>query len=102
MWPLRDLNPREKPRETPVIQPERALEEVNESPRLATVRDEPTPVETATGAEPTDSELERAIVEAVTMGLGDVARTLAVQLEQRRPSRAGNIVPIGAHRHRRT
>jgi len=102
VWPLRDLNPREKPRETPVIQPnERSKRSTNRpgSQPFATSRQ---PVETATLAEPTDSELERAIVEAVTMGLGDVARTLAVQLEQRRPSRAGNIVPIGAHRHRRT
>jgi hypothetical protein len=42
-------------------------------------------VETARGAEstPTDAELERAIVDAVTLGLNEVARTLAARLEVR-------------------
>jgi len=31
-----------------------------------------------------DAALERAIVDAVTMGVGDVARTLATRLEERR------------------
>lgn len=43
---------------------------------------------------PTDAELERAIVDAVTMGLGDVARTLAATLEDRRRARAGNVVTL--------
>ena len=39
-----------------------------------------------------DAALERAIVDAVTMGLGDVARTLATRLEERRRA----LVPTNA------
>ena len=72
-----------------------------ESPRLETVRDDSRPVETARGAEstPTDAELERAIVDAVRMGLGDVARTLAARLEAR--PRGANVVSLDHERARR-
>ena len=50
---------------------------------------------------PSDAELEGAIVRAVTMGLGDVARTLAAQLDERRRARAGNVVTFDAERRKR-
>jgi hypothetical protein len=50
---------------------------------------------------PTDAELERAIIRAVSMGLGDVARTLAGQLDERRRARAGNVVTFDAERRKR-
>jgi hypothetical protein len=43
---------------------------------------------------PSDAELERAIVQAVTASAFDVARTLATQLEERRRARAGNVVAL--------
>jgi len=46
----------------------------------------------------TDADLERAIVDAVTLGAVDVARTLAARLEERRRERAGNVVPMVARR----
>jgi hypothetical protein len=52
------------------------------------------PPRSAAASEPTDAELERAIVDAVGMGLADVARTLAAQLEDRRRTRAGKVIPI--------
>jgi hypothetical protein len=46
-------------------------------------------------AEPvSDDELERGILDAVRMGLSDVARTLSAQLEERRRGRAGNVVTL--------
>jgi len=49
---------------------------------------------------PTDAELERGILDAVRMGLADVARTLSVQLDHRRMARVpDNVRPIGAARH---
>jgi hypothetical protein len=46
-------------------------------------------------AEPaSDDELERGILDAVRLGLGDVARTLSAQLEDRRRIRAGNVIPL--------
>jgi hypothetical protein len=43
----------------------------------------------------TDAQLERAIVDAVTMGLADVARTLAGRLEdRRRASVPDNVVRL--------
>jgi hypothetical protein len=46
------------------------------------------------GEGPSDAELERGILDAVRMGLGDVARTLSGQLEERRRARAGNVVAL--------
>jgi integrase len=72
-----------------------------ESPRAETVRDRLGPVATTGGAErgpPSDAELERGIVEAVTLGLADVARALAGRLEERRRGRVGNVVPLSARR----
>jgi hypothetical protein len=51
--------------------------------------------------EVTDAELERAIVEAVMMRLGNVAQTLATRLEDRRRARLGNVVPIDPNRRPR-
>ncbi|MGD0678198.1 MAG: hypothetical protein ABSC94_22535 [Polyangiaceae bacterium] len=49
----------------------------------------------------TDEQLERAIVDAVTMGLVDVAQTLARQLEARRAARLpANVVPLDGKRGR--
>ena len=43
---------------------------------------------------PSDAELERGILDAVRMGLPDVARTLSAQLEERRRARATNVIPL--------
>jgi ribosomal protein L13E len=49
----------------------------------------------------TDADLERAIVEAVSMGLADVARTLAAQLDERRRARVpDNVVDLRKRRRR--
>jgi hypothetical protein len=50
------------------------------------------------GTEPTDGELERAIVAAVTGGAFDVAKVLAAQLDERRRARAGNVVDFASRR----
>jgi hypothetical protein len=74
---------------------------VIQSPRFETVRDQSRPVETEPGAEstPTDAELERAIVDAVRLRLGDVARALAARLEER--SRAPNVIDFERGRSKR-
>jgi len=41
----------------------------------------------------TDAELESAIVDALRLGLADVARTLAEQLRHRQGASEGNVVP---------
>lgn len=56
-------------------------------------------VDTARGAEPSDAEMERAIVDAVTAGALDVARVLAARLESRRV--AGNVVDLTIERAKR-
>jgi hypothetical protein len=57
------------------------------------------PPRSATASEPTDVELERGILEAVRLGLVDVARTLAAQLEERRKAhRGGRVVDISTRR----
>jgi hypothetical protein len=89
----------EKAADRPEIAPDRAYEAESESPRIHTVRDHSGPFETARGAEPTNGELERAIVDAVTMGAVDVARTLAARLEARR--RADNVIDLEGERRRR-
>ena len=44
---------------------------------------------------PTDAELERGILDAVRLGLADVAKTLATQLDERRRARTpANVVPF--------
>jgi hypothetical protein len=72
-----------------------------ESPQFATVRDESQPAETAGGAEsgPTDAELERGILDAVSLGLGDVARTLSHRLQARR--RGPNVIDLDRERVQR-
>ncbi len=67
---------------------------------FATARNRSEPLATSQGTEPTDADVEAATVRAVTMGLGQVARTLAAQLEARRQTRAGNVVSIDAKRRR--
>jgi integrase len=54
----------------------------------------------ALAAPVTDTELERAIVNAVLMGLGDVARTLASQLDERHRLRGNNVVSIDTCKRR--
>lgn len=49
-------------------------------------------------AEPTDAELERCIVDAVTQRWADVARTLAARLQDRQRARAGNVVALDTKR----
>jgi hypothetical protein len=45
--------------------------------------------------QPTDSELERGILDAMRLGLVDIARTLSAQLDKRRrPITPDNVVPI--------
>ena len=44
-------------------------------------------------SEPTEAELERGILEAVRLGLGDVARTLSRRLERRRGA-GSNVVTL--------
>lgn len=52
----------------------------------------------AQSTEPNEAELERAIVDAVTQGMGDVAKVLAAQLADRRRARAGNVVDLDTRR----
>jgi hypothetical protein len=52
----------------------------------------------ANGGGPSDAELERGILDAVRMGLADVARTLSAQIEERRRARAGNVVALPMRR----
>jgi hypothetical protein len=52
-------------------------------------------------SEPTEAELERGIVDAVRLGLSDVARTLSAQLEDRRQARLpANVYGIDGGRRR--
>ncbi len=44
-------------------------------------------------SEPTEAELERGILEAVRLGLADVARTLSRRLERRRGA-GSNVVTL--------
>jgi hypothetical protein len=48
-------------------------------------------------SEPTEAALERGILEAVRLGLGDVARTLSRRLERRR-SPEDNVVALPVRR----
>jgi hypothetical protein len=57
------------------------------------------PSRSAEQAPPTDAQLEAAIVQAVTLGAVDVARTLAERLQARR--RPAAVVNLSAERHRR-
>jgi hypothetical protein len=51
---------------------------------------------------PTDAELERGILDAVKLGLLDVARTLSAQLdERRRARRPANVLPFDPTRRPR-
>jgi hypothetical protein len=76
--------------------------EGSESPRLPTARDESKRAETGAGAV-SDTDLERAIVEAVLRGLDETARTLAAQLDARRRGGNGgaNVIDLGKARERR-
>ena len=48
-------------------------------------------------SEPTEADLERGILEAVRLGLADVARTLSRRLERRRAGE-GNVVALPVRR----
>jgi hypothetical protein len=80
------------------LQADRALVVAGVSSPLPTVRDflEPAPTPQAAASDaPTDADLERAIVAAVTAGAFDVARTLSGQLEDRKQARLpGNVVKL--------
>ena len=53
-------------------------------------------------AEPTDAEMERGILDAVRLGLSDVARTLSTRLDDRRRARLpANVIEIDDGRRRR-
>ena len=49
-------------------------------------------------AEPSDAELEGGILDAVRMGLADVARSLSARLEGRQRAGLANVVPLDARR----
>jgi hypothetical protein len=48
--------------------------------------------------EPSDGELERGILDAVKLGLLDVARTLSGRLDARQRERASNVVALDTRR----
>ena len=52
-------------------------------------------------ANPSDAELEQAIVQAVTAGALDVARVLAKRLDARRREWGGSVVPLTRRRRER-
>jgi hypothetical protein len=52
----------------------------------------------AAASEPSDAELERGILDAVRLGLGDVARTLSAQLDARRSRAPSNVVAIASRK----
>jgi hypothetical protein len=54
----------------------------------------------AAASEPSDAELERGILDAVRLGLADVARTLSGQLDERRRLRGGKVVDLATRRGR--
>ena len=81
-------------------EPEREIE----SPRVETVGDRSQRVVTTGGAEsePTDTELERGILDAVKLGAVDVARTLSARLDDRRRVRVpNNVVDYDTERSKR-
>lgn len=96
-WPLRDSNLLEETCEAPAERPDPVPETKDEASTVTPLYDYSQPAETETGPL-SDAELERAIVEAVMQGLGDVARTLAAQLEDRR--RSAPVVDLAARRRR--
>jgi hypothetical protein len=51
--------------------------------------------------EPSDDDLEAAIVRAMLEGRGEVAELLARQLKARQTARAGNVVALDAAKRRR-
>jgi hypothetical protein len=73
----------------------------SESAPAVQAQREPVQVQPSESHDLSDADLERAIVDAVTMGLGDVARTLAGRLEERRRAKGGNMVDLEAERARR-
>jgi hypothetical protein len=52
------------------------------------------PPRSAAASEPTEEDLERCILDAVRMGLADVARTLAARLDERWRARGGKVIDI--------
>jgi hypothetical protein len=54
----------------------------------------------AAASEPPDAELQRGILDAVRMGLADVARTLAAQLDARQLATGGKVVPLEQSKRR--
>jgi hypothetical protein len=99
----RDSNPRAKAEPVPTKHacpsqmPDRPTSETDS---IGVGPSESAPFQASESEGPTDAELERAIVAAVTMGLGDVAGTLANSLEERRRARATNVIELEARRPR--
>jgi len=100
-WPLRDLKAPAKRRESSPenarsASPQADPEVVNvASPTTFQTEKRPSGLILPASDPTSDSDLERAIVNAVMRGLDDVARVLAAQLQERQRSRVGaNVVPL--------
>ena len=88
--------------ESPTKEADPASSTETELHGLATPGDASKPLAADRGAEPTDAELERAIVGAVMAQALDVARLLAAQLDDRRRARMpANVVDFAAARRGR-
>jgi hypothetical protein len=77
--------------------------DLSEGERESTRDGDPTtgssrPLVTGEKEPPTDADLERGILDAVKLGLADVARTLNAQLEERRRARGGNVISLPVKR----
>ena len=107
LWPLRESNPK-RPFGPRILKPRGQIEDTRDIEKTSPIGDpsqpETAPLDHAVGQsrgnEPTDAELERGILDAVKMGLADVARTLAAQLEARQRARAGNVVALDPSKRR--
>jgi hypothetical protein len=51
--------------------------------------------------EPADADLISGILDALRLGLADVASSLSATLDDRRRARSGNVVDLDSHRRRR-
>ena len=79
----RDSNASENSHESLENKADQASETDGDSSRLATRGSTPHPAAASPVSEASDAELEAAIVRAVTAGAFEVARVLAMQLEDR-------------------
>ena len=96
-WPLRDLNADGETAPDPAKQATSSTDaqaHLSESSHVSGTAVHGRALSEHVSTEPTDAVLERAIVDAVTMGLADVAKTLAGRLEERRRASMGNVVAL--------